>query len=182
MRLLGKDGVLLGSAVVLAAAGLGGTAAGTDTTASAKAGRLVAFGSCGELLGYAKSQAGRFVGPYGFGGRAVLYEQAPTSAAASTAKDASADPVQGVDYSGTNVQEQGVDEPDLVKTNGKTLFALANGNLDAVDVRTGKPRLLDSLPLDGGLRLRAAAVRRPAARALARRLLGRAAAGDGPRR
>ena len=38
--------------------------------------------------------------------------------------------MQGVDYSGTNVQEQGVDEPDLVKTNGKTLFALANGNLE----------------------------------------------------
>src|SRR5689334_2830228 len=118
MRLLAKR-VLLGSAVVLAAAGLGGTAAGTDATASAKAGRLVAFGSCGELLGYAKSQAGRLVGPYGFGGRPVLYEQAPTAAAASTAKDASADPVQGVDYSGTNVQEQGVDEPDIVKTNGK---------------------------------------------------------------
>src|SRR5262245_15375971 len=66
----------------------------------------------------------------------------------ATTKDAGADPVEGVDYSGTNVQEQGVDEPDLVKTNGKTLFALANGSLDAVDVRTGKPRLLDSLKLE----------------------------------
>ena len=149
--------VLLGTAVVLAAAGLGGTAAGTDTAASAKAGRLVSFGSCGELLGYAKSQAGPLVGPYGFGGRAVLYEAAAHGGRRVDAKDAGADPVQGVDYSGTNVQEQGVDEPDLVKTNGKTLFALANGKLDAVDVRTGKPRLLDSLPLDGGLRLRAAA-------------------------
>jgi hypothetical protein len=152
MRFLAKR-VIFGSAVVLAAAGLGGTAAGTATSSSAKAGRLVAFGSCGELLGYAKSQAGRFVGPYGLGGgRPVLLEGAVPSAAASasTAKDASADPVQGVDYSGTNVQEQGVDEPDLVKTNGKTLFALANGKLDAVDVRTGKPALLDSLPLTAG--------------------------------
>ena len=56
-------------------------------------------------------------------------------------------PKQGVDYSGTNVQEEGVDEPDLVKTNGRTLFAVANGRLNAVDVRTPRPRLLDSLKL-----------------------------------
>ena len=31
-----------------------------------------------------------------------------------------ATPQQGVDYSGTNVQEAGIDEPDLVKTNGVT--------------------------------------------------------------
>src|SRR5262245_13967173 len=145
--------VLFGSAVVLAAAGLGGTASGTGTTSSAKAGRLVAFGSCGEMLDYAKSQANRLVGPYGFGRGRSMYEAAPTplsAAAGSTTKDSSADPVEGVDYSGTNVQEQGVDEPDLVKTNGKTLFALANGNLDAVDVGTGKPRLLDSLELTAG--------------------------------
>ena len=130
---------LLGSAVVLLAVGLGGTAAGTDSTTSAKAGRLVSFDSCGELLGYAKSQAGRFVGPYGLAGRGVVRAVAPSAAAAapeSTAKDAGAAPVQGVDFSGTNVQEEGVDEPDLVKTDGKTLFTLANGNLDAVDVRT----------------------------------------------
>src|SRR5438132_4088843 len=36
-------------------------------SATTKAGRLVAFRSCGDLLGYAKSQATRFVGPYGFG-------------------------------------------------------------------------------------------------------------------
>ena len=55
------------------------------------------------------------------------------------AADAAAPP-QGVDYSGTNVQEEGVDEPDLVKTDGKTLFALANGNLDAVDVTRARSR------------------------------------------
>ena len=60
-------------------------------------------------------------------------------------------PQQGVDFSGTNVQEEGVDEPDLVKTNGNTLFAVANGRLNAVDVREAKPRLLDSLRLDPAL-------------------------------
>ncbi|MBA2296405.1 MAG: beta-propeller domain-containing protein [Actinobacteria bacterium] len=32
------------------------------------------------------------------------------------------------DYSGTNVQEKGVDEPDLEKSNGNTLFAVATGS------------------------------------------------------
>ena len=68
----------------------------------------------------------RFVGPYGLGGPGIAIE---TRAAPAPA------PKQGVDYSGTNVQEEGVDEPDLVKTNGNTLFAVANGKLNAVDVR-----------------------------------------------
>ena len=61
-----------------------------------------------------------------------------------------ATPTEGVDYSGTNTQEQGVDEPDLVKTNGTTLFAAAGGRLNAVDVSEKGPRLLDTLKLDNG--------------------------------
>ena len=49
------------------------------------------------------------------------------------------------------MQEEGVDEPDLVKTNGNTVFAVANGKLRAVDVAGAKPRLLDSLALEPGL-------------------------------
>ena len=90
-------------------------------------------------------------------------------------------PKQGVDFSGTNVQEEGVDEPDIVKTDGNTLFAVANGKLNAVDVSGAKPRLLDTLKLDPGLEPRAAPARRPPARPLARRLLGRAAPRDGRR-
>ena len=58
---------------ILAAAALGAT---TDRSAAeparegaaTKAGRLVAFSSCPDLLRYSKSQAARFVGPYGLGG------------------------------------------------------------------------------------------------------------------
>jgi len=57
---------------------------------------------------------------------------------------------QGVDYSGTNVQEAGVDEPDITKTNGVTLFAAENGMLESVAVGGGKPKLLDTLKLDDG--------------------------------
>ncbi len=135
----GKPIAFLAALTALAALALGGAAAG----ASSKATRLTAFRSCGELLGYAKLHASRFVGPYGLGspmaGRDGIVET--TRAAA---------PEQGVDFSGTNVQEEGVDEPDLVKTNGNTLFAVANGKLNAVDVRDPKPRLLDSLQLAAG--------------------------------
>ena len=37
-----------------------------------------------------------------------------------------------------------------MKTNGETLFAVANGLLDAVDVGGDRPRLLDTLKLDSG--------------------------------
>jgi Beta propeller domain len=51
------------------------------------------------------------------------------------------------DQSQTNVQEQGVDEPDVVKAADGRIFAVAGGQLHAIDA--AGPRLLDSLPLDG---------------------------------
>ena len=138
---LSKRVALLAALAVVVAAAVGGTTAGTAAPEASKP-RLTAFGSCGQLLGYAKTQTKRFVGAYGFGvfGRGAIETAAPVARAAA--------PVQGVDFSGTNVQEEGVDEPDLVKTNGKTLFAVANGSLRAVDVSGLRPRLLDSLELD----------------------------------
>jgi len=41
---------------------------------------------------------------------------------------------EGVDYSGTNNQEQGVDEADFVKTNGYNIFFVDNGVLHIMDV------------------------------------------------
>ena len=130
----------LAALALLVAAALGGTA-DRSAAQTAQTPRLAAFGSCGQLLDYAKSNAGRFVGPYGLGsplGRGGIVE---------ATRDA-APQQEGVDYSGTNVQEEGVDEPDIVKTDGNTLFAVANGRLNAVDVRGPKPRLLDTLALD----------------------------------
>ena len=53
----------------------------------------------------------------------------------------------GDDTSGTNTQEAGVGEPDSVKTDGHTVFALTNGRLHAVDARAGAPKLLGVLEL-----------------------------------
>jgi uncharacterized secreted protein with C-terminal beta-propeller domain len=54
---------------------------------------------------------------------------------------------EGTDTSQTNVQEAGVDEPDTVKTDGRTIFAIANGTLHAIDARAETPRLLGTLAL-----------------------------------
>ena len=54
---------------------------------------------------------------------------------------------EGEDTSQTNVQEAGVDEPDTVKTDGRTIFAIANGTLHAIDARADAPRLLGTLGL-----------------------------------
>jgi uncharacterized secreted protein with C-terminal beta-propeller domain len=137
--MLARAGVAI--AAISAALLAGGAGAGAGT---AHGPRLVAFGSCPDLLAYVHAQAAAFASPYGLGQRPGL--AVPPKAAPATG----ATPQQGVDYSGTNVQEQGVDEPDVVKTNGVTLFAAENGTLESVAVGNGRPRLLDTLELDGG--------------------------------
>jgi hypothetical protein len=62
--------------------------------------------------------------------------------AAPSAEDAAPD------YSTTNNQEAGVDEPDIVKTDGKTLFTVAGDTVYALSVR-GESKIVGSLKLDG---------------------------------
>jgi len=52
-------------------------------------------------------------------------------------------------HSTTNVQEAGVDEPDLVKTDGKRLFALLGGTLRSFNIVDGNPRPAGELNLSG---------------------------------
>jgi uncharacterized secreted protein with C-terminal beta-propeller domain len=100
--------------------------------------RLKHFAGCGEFLSYVRTHARRIVGPYGLGraGPAVLAPAADRAAGA------------GVDYSTTNVQEAGIDEPDIVKTDGDKIVALAGGKLRVVSLGGGKPQLAGSLPLE----------------------------------
>jgi uncharacterized secreted protein with C-terminal beta-propeller domain len=49
------------------------------------------------------------------------------------------------DHSTTNVQEAGVDEPDVVKTNGALVLALAGETLHSIDVTASPPQRVDSL-------------------------------------
>ena len=51
--------------------------------------------------------------------------------------------------SGTNVQEAGVDEPDVVKTDGALLVRIEDGDLAAYDVSGDEPELLSTTDLPG---------------------------------
>jgi uncharacterized secreted protein with C-terminal beta-propeller domain len=123
------------------------TLAVTAAPAAAKpraAKRLKAFGSCQALIGY----AGRHVPP-----APVRRDLPPSTGPVVPEQDGTAPaPVStgGDDSSQTNVQEAGVDEPDTVKTDGETIFVLANGMLHAVAARSPAPELLDTLELEQG--------------------------------
>src|SRR5262245_59614870 len=122
--------VPLAVAATLAGASVRADAAGT-------ASRLQRFTGCAPFLDYVRQHGRRIVGPYGLGGQPVVF-----------AAERAAAPVPGVDYSTTNVQEAGVDEPDIVKTDGEKIVALAQGKLHVVLVGDGKPRLAASLSLN----------------------------------
>ena len=146
-------------AAALAALAAAASAQAAPTNGLAAKG-LVAFNSCPALLNYAKSHAAPYVTPYGFGAQTGLATKGLTpgvalpvtgaAAASSAANDSVTSPQQGIDYSGTNVQEQGVDEPDMVKTNGNTLFTVNGNQLDAVDVTGNTPKLIDTMTLTNG--------------------------------
>ncbi|HEX4979198.1 MAG TPA: beta-propeller domain-containing protein [Acidimicrobiales bacterium] len=116
---------------------------------------LTTEGSCADLLGWLKAQAsehGVQSGPtlagsrdFAAGGRvAALAGESEDTAGAVPAQ-----PLAGTDFSVTNVQEAGVDEPDVVKTDGSRLVALAAGSLRVVDLTGDGPKLTASLPLPG---------------------------------
>jgi Beta propeller domain len=119
------------------AATLAGASVAAEAAGSGPAPRLQRFTGCAPFLDYVRAQGRRIVGPYGLGGMPI--------AMAATGREAA--PAPGVDYSTTNVQEAGVDEPDIVKTDGEKIVALAQGKLHVVLVGDGKPRLAASLSL-----------------------------------
>ena len=143
MRIRGHNGLTaLVGLITLTAAGV--VLVGAPAAQPAKTPRLSAFTSCDQLTAYARKNALPQVGPYGLGGLAL-----PMAAAAdgAVARTAAPELTSGVDFSGTNVQEQGVDEPDIVKTDGRTVFALGGGRLRAVDVTGARPVVADTLDL-----------------------------------
>lgn len=103
------------------------------TVVQAVGSALVAFDSCDAFLEHVISHAVDLVGPYGlgtpgfwFGGDARAQEDTGGSA-------------DSPDFSGTNVQVEGVDEPDILKTDGRRIVLLSEGDLIVVDVTGDEP-------------------------------------------
>ncbi|GAA4678520.1 beta-propeller domain-containing protein [Phytohabitans rumicis] len=98
--------------------------------------RLVAFDSCDDALGRLKKAAKEYVTPWGFGGDNRLFAESADGARAATggaADTAKADRDTAQSFSGTNTHEAGVDEPDLVKTDGRRIVTINQGVLHVVD-------------------------------------------------
>ena len=123
---------------------------------------LQEFNSCDAFLDHIKAEAIDRVGAYGLPG--LGYYGGPVAFAVaeeafaddgglirSTATDgATSAPIAGQDFSTTNVQEVGVDEPDIVKTDGNRILAIAQGRLHYIDVSSGDPVLTSSIELPWG--------------------------------
>jgi uncharacterized secreted protein with C-terminal beta-propeller domain len=142
--------ILAALAAALATQSPGRSSAQVTPAAAGK--RLQRLGSCAGLVRYAKLNARRVVGPWGVPGIGVGL---PGAIPSPQPPPPGPVPVRGrvapsVPRSGTNVQEEGVDEPDLVKTDGSHLFTVARGKLRAIDLRSGHPRLVDTLDLRDG--------------------------------
>ncbi len=121
--------------------------------------RLVRFDECAALLDHIHTEYSARVGPWGFdsgGGwiqpmpiRAMvepMMVQADMAESFDDSGSISATPLPepapvpafgaDVEFSETNVQEQGADEPDVVKTDGRRILVISDGRLAVVDVAT----------------------------------------------
>ena len=128
------------------------TALWNDTAASAAITALPAslierFSGCEQLLTYYQANALEQVGPYGIGGGSHHGwgddGEAGAADLASSAAGASSAPA----HSTTNVQEEGVDEADLIKTDGRIIVTTITGTVQVVDVAT--EQVISTIALPG---------------------------------
>lgn len=127
--------------------------------------------SCDALLERLKDEAFERVGPYGFNnnrygpgiffGVEEMEEEAmddtasfdgadaavPAAAESVTEGDSQSRAGGGNDFSETNNQEAGVDEADLVKTDGRRLVTVNGNKVRVVDVEGDIPKLINTIKL-----------------------------------
>ena len=138
--------VVLGAALLTATAYPVDAVAEREHRAQAAKAKLRPFGSCASLIRYARRNVrrGQGVFPPAVGGIAPL---PPRRIDDPRVMPPLAAPGAETDTSPTNVQEQGVDEPDVVKAARGRIYAVAGGQLHVIDA--AGPRLSASLPLEG---------------------------------
>jgi uncharacterized secreted protein with C-terminal beta-propeller domain len=136
---------------LLLVAALGGSSAAWALKAPPAAQvRPRAFASCPALVAYAKTNLAK---THGLPEPPIQALAVPTTTGTKSVGGAS--PSAATDGSGsasaafstTNNQEAAVDEPDIVKTDGSTIFAVAGTRVESVSVAGGAPRIVGSLDL-----------------------------------
>jgi len=81
-------------------------------------------------------------------------ERSSNDIAAATEKEAGAKtpgPWQSVDHSGTNVQVEGVDEGDIIKTDGKYIYFAGDRKLTIIDADPQDLRIVSEIPCGKGI-------------------------------
>jgi hypothetical protein len=124
---------------------------------------LARFDDCAAFLGHVHAEARDRVGPYGLDGDrgGISFDDMAVEEPADEPADEPAEaPIAGGDadagggdgggFTGTNVQVAGVDEPDLVKTDGRRILTVSDNVLSLVDITSGAPVLTDQLRLPTG--------------------------------
>jgi hypothetical protein len=114
-----------------------------------------AFASCARLVGYERTHFSLTHGvpetsPRPLSEPSIAAPPRSGSASPPTAAapaENAGTTVGGTSFSTTNNQEPGIEEPDLVKTDGSTIFAVERGTLYAVLAGGPSPRLAGSLAL-----------------------------------
>ena len=155
--------VLVNLAVVAISAVVAVPVASAAKPKTAPRAHLAAFDSCQALVGYAHHYAGVTGGGVGVPVRALgsmvtldapvmkttdaNADSAPSAVSAPTASGTGA---SSPEFSSTNVQEAGIDEPDVVKTDGRHVYVVADRSLRVIDVTGDAPRLVGTLTLGGG--------------------------------
>lgn len=95
---------------------------------------LVHYASCDELLGDMKQKAIEEMKTwldsyaYCYDEVDIVYENGPVASSDGAPSDSSSE--SGVDFTSTNLQEQGVDEADVIKTDGETIYVATNKGVD----------------------------------------------------
>jgi uncharacterized secreted protein with C-terminal beta-propeller domain len=135
--------LIAGVAIALPRGGAPGTPSVADGAAFALTGALKPFDTCDTVLQYFKEQAPEHLIERASGVKAAnRTTEAGADSAATTAESGSTPP----EHSSTNVQEAGVDEPDIVKTDGNRIVAVAQGRVHLVGLDGGKMTLRKTLP------------------------------------
>jgi len=142
--------LIVGVVVVLPHGGGEGTSSAGPGVAYAVPGALQPFDTCDTVLQYFKDQAPEYLIERAGGGDRVATDTGSGAAEQRTAKDSSNTTPESAstqqDYSTTNVQEAGVDEPDIVKTDGRRIVAVAQDRVHLVGLDGGKMTLRKTLP------------------------------------
>lgn len=150
---MSRRNFLVAGTVAALVLGVGGTQLLPGGAPPASAKGLTGYSGCDELLAHYRAELKRTATAYGigfgYGGMGGIDDAASPAASGAAERSAGGGPdAVGSGPSGTNVQEQGVDEPDMAKLQDGRLVVLT-GNRVRILSAQAQPRVLGSMRIGG---------------------------------